>query len=223
MSNFSDIQITKWANDYERFLVASNNLILDRYSIPIISGQGAYELPNYFTSIRLVLWEGREVYPKGFSKSIATGDSPTSITSSIPLEYTATGKGLRVIKFYPTPYLDIAEYTGDLFTAYADAAAVIIEGYRTPSTTDNNLRLPLWCRRYLLKDHICQRAFANEGKAQDMRAALYYEKRLTENQLYISKIKENMHQAALMVLNAHNNQDNRRRPAKPVLPSNFPA
>jgi hypothetical protein len=219
--SFTDQQLTKWANDYEREICSRDNLIADRWSIAIINGQSEYELPNYVSNIRAVLYKGKEVHPKGFRASIMTGDVPLTPMGSIPYEYIVTGMGLRVIKFRPTPMEDINEYSGDLFTIAADRVSVIVEFYRTPSTTDYKLQLPPWIRRYILKDYVCWKAFGNEGPAQDIRGATYYSSRLGVNDMYISEIKKNMNQGIILLLNAEHKFNRRQRPAHPILPSNF--
>lgn len=224
--SFSDNQLSKWANDYEKELCAKNDLICDRISLAITSGASEYHIPNYITNIRMVLWKGKEIYPKGFQFSIATGDSPFNSGSSLPYEYVVTGKGLRIIKFFPTPSETILEYlpilpANDLFTREADEVGVIIEFYRTPSPTDINIRLPGFIRRYLIKDYVCWKAFRNEGPLQDLRAASYYEERLGANQQYIGTIKDNMQQAITHVLDPYPLQRG-GKPHSPVLPDNFP-
>lgn len=217
---FSDTQISKWANDYEKELCSKENLIADRFALEVTSNVSEYELPNYITNIRCVLYKGYMVYPKGFQASIMMNDSPfQSINSNRPIEYIASGKGLRIIKFFPSPSETIATINGDLWNINADNNGVIIEFYRTPSLINENLRLPEWNRRYLLKDYICWKAFSNEGKDQDLKAATYYTLRMGEGVEYLKVIKDNMYQASVNVLNP---VDNRREAlARPVLPSNF--
>lgn len=215
--SFSDQQISKWATDYERELCARSDFICDRISLEVIAARSEYQLPNYITNIRMVLCKGKEVKAKGFQASLFTGDTPFSTVGASPYEYVVSGKGLRIIKFYPTPAEAISEVSGELFSINADTNGLIIEFYRTPSST---VKLPEWCRRYLLKDYICWKAFRNEGPDQDIRSANYYESRLSENAAYISLIKNNMHQGYVNILGTDNNQS-RSLPGKPVLPSNF--
>lgn len=220
-SAFSDAQISKWVNEYERELCATHDLICDRYSVGITAGVSQYEIPNYITNIRFILWQGKEVFPKGLTTSTMTGDTPFVTTStSRPLEYIFSGLGLRTLKFIGTPSVAIAEYTGNLFTPAADAAAVIVEFYRTPSITDAKLRLPVWLRRYLVKDYVCLKGFRNGGPRQDLRAAEYYEAKAKQNMEYLKKVKTNMYQSYINVLSPDNGTL-RGRPARPVLPDNF--
>lgn len=220
MPNFSDTQISKWANEYERELCAVNNLIVDRISLAITQGESDYTLPNYLTSIRAVLWQGKMVYPKSFGKSMATNDTPLTATESIPLEYIFSSLGAAVIKFLPFPSITIAEYVGDLFTPVADEAAVIIEFYRTPHLTDTDVRIPTWARRYLLKDYICMKAFRVDSTTQDLKASRYYEARMAENVNYVKTINQSLRGSYLNVLSEHP-QRGRTRPGRPILPDNF--
>lgn len=216
---FTDQQISKWAVDYERELCAKHNLICDRLSLDLTAGIGEYQLPNYITNIRLVIYKGQEIKHKGMQASLITGDTPFSTVGSSPFEYVVNGKGQRVIRFYPTPLETIAAATGDLFSIDADKDALIIEFYRTPSQDNLDIRLPEWCRRYLLKDYICWKAFNNEGPDQDMRAANYYASKLEQNSLYIAMIKDNMFSSYITNFGAGNLD--RRVIGRGVMPSNY--
>src|SRR5690349_4390227 len=124
MAAFSDSQISKWAQDYERKLCAKYDFICDRLSLEIIPGIGEYELPNFVTGIRSVLYLGKELHPKGGRASILTGDIPFASTTSAPYEYQFSGMGLRVIKLLPSPGDAIPIYVpttrNGLFTVDAD-------------------------------------------------------------------------------------------------------
>ena len=219
---FTDTQISNWSFKYEQELSAKYDLIADRVSIPITSGLNEYQIPNYVTNIRTVLYLGKELYAKGGRASIITNDVPGETSGSVPFEYVYSNKGLRVLKFYPTPMDNIALYTGDLWTPAADEAAVIVEFYRTSESLnpigDNNL--PPWLRQYLLKDYVCWKAGSVEGKGQDLRMSNYYQRKLDSHADYIRKIQENMNRLKHSVL-AEQGFTGRRRPGRPVLPPNF--
>lgn len=222
VSAFTDQQISSWAQTFEKEIAAKHDLIVDRWSLGIIDKSNEYELPNYVTNIRSVLYLGKECHAKGFRSSVITGDTPFQTSGSIPFEYVFSGKGQRVLKLYPTPNTNIAVYNGDLWTADADRYGVIIEFYRIPDFTGNNpsLTLPSWCRQYLLKDMICEKAFRMEGPTQDLRAAKYYQGRIDKMFEYVMKIKSNMNAAQMRVL-FDNKMLARRKPGRPVLPPNF--
>jgi hypothetical protein len=218
---FTDSQLSSWAQSYEKELCAKNDLITDRISLAITIGINEYEIPNYVTNIRSVLFQGRELYAKGFSAARMTGDTPFQTEGSIPFEYTYSGKGLRVLKFYPTPMVALAYYSGNLWTPDADQNACIVEFYRTPDyTTVPPLTLPAWNRQYLLKDYVCWKAFMSGGPQQDLRAADYYNGRVAAASQYIGMIKENMHAATINVL-FEKKMVGRKKPGRPVLPPNF--
>lgn len=220
MSAFTDAQIAKWALDYDKLICAKHDLIADRLSLAIIGGANEYEIPNYVTNIRSVLYLGKELHPKGFRASVLTGDTPFQTAGSIPYEYVFSGRGQRVLKFYPTPMDTIAEYIGDLWTPAADEAAVIVEFYRTPDNAYVDKALPAWLRRYLLKDYVCMKAFGADGPTQDITASLYYQERMAGQEDYLKMIKEHMNKAQLNVL-YETKMAGRRKPGRPVLPPNF--
>lgn len=220
MSIFTDTQISAWAQAYEREITAEHDFIVDRISLDIVAGIGEYEIPNYVTNIRSVLYQGKELHAKGFRASNITGDVPGVTSGAIPFEYVFSGKGLRVLKFYPTPNLSIPIYTSSLWTAAADFAAVIVEFYRTSVRDDVTRQLPEWLRRYILKDYVAWKAFGMDGKQQDLRAADYYSKKLESQKTYLQMIKTNMFRASTDAVSVHK-MPNRQRPGRPVLPSNF--
>lgn len=228
-SNFTDSQLSKWANQYEREVLSKQNLVIDRVALGTTAGISEYELPNYITDIRMVLYLGKGIYPKGFRKSVMVGDTPGTTSLNAPYEYLITGKGQRVLKFYPSPDTTIALYnpvtdpanvSKTLFDPAADTAAVLIEFYRTPSITDATLRLPTWLRRWLLKDYICSKAFAVEGPTQHLKGAQYYEQKLVEQDQLFKIIHNNM---TMINLNILNDRPKRamRKPGHPILPPNF--
>lgn len=218
---FTDNQLSNWAQTFEKEVCAKNDLIVDRISLQITSGVNEYEIPNYVTNIRSVLYLGKELHAKGFRASVITGDTPFQTAGSVPFEYVFSGKGLRVLKFYPTPMLAVAYDNGDLWNPTADENDVIVEFWRTPDYMSTPRKiLPEWMRQYLLKNHICMKAFTAEGPSQDLRAASYYEGRITQQQEYVQEIKENMHRGHTMVL-FENKMIGRRKPGRPVLPPTF--
>jgi hypothetical protein len=221
LSQFTDSQVSTWAQTYEKELCAKYDLIVDRLSLGITIGLNEYEIPNWVTNIRSVLWQGYEIYAKGFRASILTGDTPYQTAGSRPFEYVFSGKGQRVLKFYPTPMAAIPYDSGDLWNPTADLNDVIIEVYRTPDYAASPQKvLPTWLRQYILKDYVCWKAFASEGPQQDLRAAAYYQGRLAQGIVYIESIKEAMHASQMNVL--YKDQFlSRRKPGRPVLPPNF--
>ena len=223
VQQFTDSQVSKWAQDYEKELCAKYDLICDRLSLAVTPGVGEYELPNYVTSIRSVLYLGKELHPKSGRTSILTGDIPFQNTASPPYEYNFSGWGQRVLRLLPTPGDNISVYEPEppltLFSVEADQAAVIVEFYRT-SNFAQGLVIPQWIRRYLLKDYVCFKNFASEGPQQDIRAAEYYEGKRQLNEVYMTEIKSAMFQSYQRVL-TDNKMIGRRKPGHPVLPPNF--
>lgn len=220
-SQFTDSQLTTWAQTYEREVCAKENLLCDRVALAITENVNEYELPNYVTNIRSVLWQGKELHAKGFRASVMTGDTPFQTSGSIPFEYVFSGKGLRVLKFLPSPNTGIAQYMGDLWTADADRYGVIVEFYRTPDySAAPPLQLPAWNRQYTLKDYVCWKAFQMEGPQQDTRAAEYYSNRLNQGIDYMRKIVGQIHKSQVNIL-YDNKFEGRRKPGRPVLPPNF--
>lgn len=220
---FTDAQISKWGQDFEKELCSKYDFIVDRISLDIISGTAEYEIPNYVTNIRSVLYLGKELHAKGGRASILTGDIPFATSQSAPYEYQTSGMGFRVIRLLPTPGDNIPIYTsGDLFTVEADKAACIMEFARTSKYDpyDRTKMLPDWFRRYFLKDYICWKAFTSDGPQQDLRAGVYYELRRQANEAYAAEINSSLRQSYQNVL-SDNKMIGRRKPGHPVLPPNF--
>lgn len=217
-TQFTDNQISTWAQTYEKEVCSKFDFIVDRVSIAVTAFVNEYEIPNFVTNVRSVLWLGKELHAKGFRASVITGDTPFQTAGSVPFEYVFSGKGQRVLKFYPSPNLTIGVYVGDIWTPDADQTSVIIEFYRTPASPDKVL--PDWLRQYLLKDYVCWKAFASEGPQQDLRGAAYYNARIQDATQYLGSIKENMHKSQMNVL-FKDKMLGRRKPGRPVLPPNF--
>lgn len=218
---FTDSQISSWAKQYEGEVAARYDLLVDRVSLGVTAFVNEYQLPNYVTNIRSVLWLGKELHAKGFRASVITGDTPFQTAGSVPFEYVFSGKGQRVLKFYPSPNVSVAYDSGDLWNPTADQNDVIVEFWRTPDYTSKpQLILPTWLRQYLLKDYVCSKSFSAEGPQQDLRGATYYEGRLEQGLNYVGIIKENMHASQVNVL-FDRKMLGRRKPGRPVLPPNF--
>lgn len=219
MSIFTDAQLTTWAQTYEAELCAKHNLLAARTSLAIVAGRSEYQLPSEVTNIRSVTWQGKEVYAKGSASTRITGDNPLTTGTGAPIEYLFGGKGLRVLRFMPAPQTAITAYGGNLWSATADADYVIVEYYRTPDYTDPLMQLPVWCRRYILKDYICWKAFTSEGKQQDGRAAAYYTAKVAQHATYFGKVVGGLRAAIFRVLSAYPIE--RRGPGRVTLPTNF--
>lgn len=219
-TNFSDSQLSNYAIKYEQELCSKQDLIVDRVAIAVTAGRSEYELPNYVTNIRMVLYLGKVVYPKGMRASVITSDTPFTTATNAPYEYTFSGKGMRVIKFFPAPGDDIADPGGPYFDVSKDKVGVIVEFHRTPSQTDSTLRLPSWMRRWLLKDYICEKCFSMEGPTQDLRGATYYHQKVLDHDNIIGEVKENLNRFQINVL-ADRPRRTIRKPGHPILPPNF--
>lgn len=223
---YNDTQLSKWAQDYEKEITAKYDFIVDRLSIQIISGQGTYELPNYVTNIRSVLYLGKELHPKGGRASILTGDIPFATSQTAPYEYQTSGLGLHTIKLLPTPGDNIAVYVPaaplTLFSIEADKAACIVEFYRTAhyDLYDHTKMLPFWMRRWILRDQVCWKAFTSEGAQQDTISSSFYADQREQNEVFLKNVQTKMFMAYQRIL-ADNKMISRRKPGRPVLPPTF--
>jgi hypothetical protein len=219
-TNFSDSQLSNYAIKYEQELCSKHDLIVDRVAIATTAGRSEYELPNYVTNIRMVLYLGKVVYAKGIRASVMTGDTPATTATNAPYEYLFNGKGMHVIKFFPAPDTSVTDPGGPYFDVTKDKIAVIVEFLRTPSQTDATLRLPSWMRRWLLKDYICEKCFSMEGPTQDLRGATYYHEKVLSHDALIGEIKSNLNRYQINVL-SDRPRNTIRKPGHPVLPPNF--
>jgi hypothetical protein len=138
-----------------------------------------------------------------------------------PLFYLRQGYGLNSIKFFPSPNANITYDDSNLNTQDGIRANVVVSAWRIADPTGSTHRIPDYIRETLVRYYVLSKAFAKEGKGQNLAAANYYSVqfertlarfKLIVNHLFVSRTKFSTPMAG--------NQFG-FKPPRPVLPPNF--
>jgi hypothetical protein len=220
--------LNRLLDDAEDYITASINCIFDRISIDITAGRSVYTLPAYVKNLVRITWKGKKLNPLTFPEFCAANPASAVVSettkvespSSIPHYYVLHPTNIHDIRFWPTPSENISVGTTDLFGS-AISSYVIISCYRTQSTDQPYLYIPLYLKRRIKKAYLLSKAFAKEGKGQDLQAAMYYIKKLEYLITALKDINSNVFLGQLSTLNDTLNMSRFGTPARPVLPSEY--
>lgn len=175
MENFTDAQITSFAHQAEIQLTAESDSLVDRYAVPIISGQTEYQLPTRIIDVRRITYRGKKLDPFSGQDLIWSGSTPNTPAQGIPKFYTYSYKGYPVIKLYPAPSENLPTPVDSLWTVEGIRNSLCVEFVSEPDfTSGSDLRIPSTIRRQYVKDFVMYRCFKREGKGMDPRAATYF-------------------------------------------------
>lgn len=225
-----------WTNEYlnalledaEDFITNEVDCIFDRFSLAVTSGQSVYTLPSYVKRIMRITWKGKKVYPLNFQEFCALNPASAVVNESEKVEspisrtlyYVKHPTNFYDIRFWPTPNETITAGTSNLFGS-AIASYVIVSCYRTQSTTQTYLHLSLYIIRRIKKAYMLSRAFAKEGKGQNIQAATYYTKKLDFLIQSLREINSNVFLGKSRILGDSFDTYAFRTPARPVLPPDY--
>ena len=226
-----------WTEDYlntlleeaEAYIITVLGCIFDRFSFAVTSGISVYTLPSYVNKIVRVTWKGKKLYPLTFQEfclanpASAMIDNSTGIESpsSTPLYYVKHPTNFYDIRLFPTPGEDIAEVTSGLFGS-GISTGLIVSCYRDADNSIPYLQLPRFIIRRVKKAYILSRAFAKEGKGQNLQAAQYYSKKLDLLMEALKVINSNVFLGKVRVLGDNCSVGMYYTPERPILPSNYP-
>lgn len=233
---WSDEQLSQWATDAIGQIAIEINCIFVRECIPTEEGVSVYTLPSYVRTVRRVTWRGKSVTPVNWDEFtlitpatafLAPGSSANLETSrGLPLYYAMHPTNPWDIRFYPTPNESFT-VAGEPnpYAPQVNSPSCIIDFYREPDTSDSGsdsvISIPAYVLRRIQKAYVGWKAFAAEGKGQDLKASEYYKNRyyfliesfrLINEGCFIGK-RYAIDDGQLTV-------DNFRYP-KPVLPTNY--
>jgi hypothetical protein len=161
--------------------------IFARECIVTTAGVSVITLPPYVRTLRRVTWRGRSLDPLNWEEltlvSPATvfvsPGNPNNIETSLgrPLYYAMHPTNIYDIRLYPSPSESFAANgETDVYSPQVNTPSCIIDYYREPDTTnsDPTISLPPYILRRTQKAYALWKAFAAEGKGQNMRASSYY-------------------------------------------------
>jgi hypothetical protein len=225
---WNETYLNRLLDDAEDYITSTINCIFDRISIGIISGTSVYTLPSYVKGIIRITWKGKKIYPLTFpefcalnpSNAVVDGTSKIEAALSTPKFYVKHPTNFYDIRFWPTPAGNISAGTTNLFGA-AISSCVIISCYRTQSTDQAYLYIPLYLKRRIKKAYLLSRAFAKEGKGQDLQASVYYTKKLEYLMEALKDINSNVFLGKTHLLNDTFNSGRCGTPGRPILPPDY--
>lgn len=216
-------------DDAESYIISALDCIFDRVSIAVTLGQSNYTLPTYVTRILTITWKGKRLTPLSFQEfcianpasAVVSESAKTESPNSIPQFYVRHPSNYRDIRFWPTPNETIAAGTTNLFGSSINTC-VIASVYRTESSDQPYLRLPSYLIRRVKKAYVLSRAFAKEGKGQDIQASQYYTKKLEILMGFLKEINSNVYLGKQRILNDADFAGAFATPARPILPADYP-
>jgi hypothetical protein len=215
------------ATDAENDAVQKCDYLFTRFSIEVTSGQSVYSLPSYVRKIERVTWKGYKVWPVSFREMcelnpatmVASESEKVEAGTGKPLYYALHPNNIRNIRFYPTPNETLAADDTKVWTTTGIDDICCISAYRSPDGSSNVL--PDYLSRRTKKAYILQQAFLKEGKGQNLTASAYYAKKYMFQIELLKKIN-NGHFVSRRLRLSDALSEQGRRPARPVLPPNYP-
>lgn len=172
MPVFSSTNLTRFQRDGEQNFAAEFPCVIERISLSITSGTSQYVLPDSVANIRRMTYRGWKVWPlphRDLRESFLNGQQ-----SGRPYWYIFNNIGLQKIQLFPVPQENLdAIQTGLWGESISDH--FIIEFYAIPD--QEQLKIPHFIRRRLLKTYTAMRMFQSEGRGQNTKAYKYWAKK----------------------------------------------
>jgi hypothetical protein len=227
---WSDTQLNQLSLDAEQEINKRlNSVIFLKFYLNTTPGQSVYTLPWYVRTVSRITWLGRKVDAVSWSDLQQLTPATAWVSPTVSLE---TGQGRPLyyamhptnpwdIRFYPCPNQAFGQGPDPYSPDYGNYC--IVSAWRNIDYTylDPTALLPPYIDRRTRKAYVLSKAFALEGKGQNMKAAQYY------SQLFEFLIEEFMKINSgcyvgqkYMLDDGELSVDNFKYP-KPILPSNF--
>jgi len=165
--------------DAEQQLNVDLPVIFQRAYIPTVAGQSIITLPSYVRSVLRVCWMGKKLEPVSWEELIllspATVGGLVETSQSRPQWYAMHPTNPWDIRLYPTPNETFTP-TGDPYSPILNENQCCISFLRDIDSTfaDVTALLPAYIDRRSRKAYILWKAFAAEGKGQNLNASEYY-------------------------------------------------
>lgn len=185
-------QIEQWREDAYGQIAVDVNCIWARECIAVQQGNSVYTLPKYVRSLRRITWRGRSLEPQSWEELTLLTPATTVLhqppdtsgnteySQSRPLFYAPHPTDAYNFRFYPCPNESFT--TSGEPNPYAptpNSPSCIIEYWREPDSTNQSptISLPPYIARRTMKAYVLWKAFAAEGKGQDMQASDFYQQK----------------------------------------------
>lgn len=184
---WSDEQLNQWTKDAIDHIAVDVNCIWQRECIAITAGQSLYTLPSYVRTLSRVTYRSKTVDAVSFEEMqmlspatvILEQGSAANIetTRSRPQFYAMHPTNPYDIRFYPTPSESFTiSGEPDPYAPTPNSPSCIISYWRVPDLTNSNpiISLPPYIFRRIMKAFVLWKAFAAEGKGQELLASNFY-------------------------------------------------
>lgn len=241
MPIWSDSFLSRKAREAEEEIAQTIGCVIDRYCLEGNLGQELYELPTYIHTIRQITWKGKRLDPITYEElrgiidpkpalgaafedtaynDLAFAAGATQLTIGEPRYYIYDTNGFNKILLYPVPNETLGTTAADLWAPAQIGSYCIAEITRNVDLTGNTYRVPTYLRRRLVKNYVLSKAFAMEGKGQDLEASEYY---ALQYNFWLLRCKSQWHKITRM--NTRSRPDypggGRVEIAAPRFPSNY--
>ena len=180
MPTWDDDYLDRLAEEGERQIARELMPFFYRETLAVTDGTPTYTLPNYVREIQSIRWKGKEIHPLHQREAAQINHKYLTETGE-PQWYLRSPEEFQIIRFIPVPNETItAASTDDILDSTVIEDKVVMSFYREPDTSGAILSLPDFIARRTIKFYQLMRAFAKEGKGQNLEASQYYEERYNE-------------------------------------------
>lgn len=190
---WTSAQIERWADRAEAELCRVSPLVTYRVSLPITVDIPVYLFPPSGTTypslgINQITYRGkvlqplsqqqaRDLFPNNVIEDYTSPYTTVTESSGVPLFWAYTGYDEKTIQLFPTPNETLVA-TASSHLWDTDIPDRCIVEYRTTRLGSGASDKPIYrLIRAMIKDYVLARAFAIEGKGQQLDVAKYLETR----------------------------------------------
>lgn len=203
-------------------------LLFHRFYLATTAGTSTYTLPEKVKSIKRITWRGIKLDPISWTEAMsifpgsvfADPSEKIETSQSVPYYYFQHPTNRQDIRLLPTPNESLLAIGGDPYSPAVDESRCIISCWRYVDVTDEQASLPSYIDQRIRKAYVLWKAYAKEGKGQDLKASAYWESKFNFLLALFKEINNCVFVSKKYALDP-TSYGIGRRPAKPVLPSNF--
>lgn len=220
MPIFSDSYLNSLIAEAEEWISSEVKCIFSRFSLSVTAGTSTYTIPSDVIGIEQITWKGDKLDNSEIADfQYDSYLKPQNLgTQSKPKCYMRYASGIHKIMFYPIPNETLAADDTNIDNDTGIEALVILSTYRFATTSGTTQRLPDYLFRNLMKYYAMERAYAREGKGQNVIASGYFKKKFSTLFPMYKKIIETIPQAVQIQFGPAAAVSN-KRPPRPVLPT----
>ena len=224
---WTDDYLNKLAQEGAEAVNIETPCVFHREYIAIPGIQLYLELPGYLKSLTRVTFKGRKITP--ISRLVMMGMFPNRFNDTDhyvgdPYYYYLepgiyNSSGSQRLYLAPIPDVTFSASGGDPYSPVSGELRCTLSMMRYIDDTDATLTLPDYISIPIRRAYALWQAFKKEGPGQDLKASSFWEQKYQYYLDYFRGTNERIHIAKVRTLTGKRREN--RRPAKPVLPSNF--